>query len=144
MRTSPCLSRRSPERRPKPAAGDIVLAPVPPRHGGRGRAAPTLCLVLDVTDKGNERRALMARGMPATGRPAKRGDVYAGSADLRGAAGFDRLHVFEASRPIMVRLARVGIESDARTAPVVLGRLEALHRRTAHAANVLDLALSPA
>ena len=71
-----------PACRPEPAAGDIVLVPVPPRHGGRGRAAPTPCLVIDVTDEGGERRALLARGAPATGRPAKRGDVYAARSRL--------------------------------------------------------------
>ena len=127
-----------PECRPEPAAGDIVLAPVPPRHGGRGRAAPTPCLVLDITDEGGERRALLARGAPATGRPAKRGDVYAASADLGGASGLDRPHVFEASRPLPMSLGRVGSGAGARTTPVVLGRLggralgrlEALRRRS--------------
>lgn len=126
-----------PACRPEPAAGDIVLVPVPPRHGGRGRAAPTPCLVIDVTDEGGERRVLVAPGAPATGRPAKRGDVYAASADLGGAAGLDRPHVFEVSRPLPISLGRVGIGTDARTTPEVLGRLggrgrgrlEALRRR---------------
>ena len=131
-----------PACRPEPAAGDIVLVPVPPRHGGRGRAAPTPCLVIDVTDEGGERRALLARGAPATGRPAKRGDVYAASADLGGASGLDRPHVFEASRPLPMSLGRVGIGAGARTTPVVpgrlggrgRGRLEALRRRSPGAA----------
>ena len=126
-----------PECRPEPAAGDVVLVPVPPRHGGRGRPAPTPCLVLDVMDEDGERQALLARGAPATGRPAKRGNIYAASADLGGAAGLDRPHVFEASRPMVVRLGQEGVDAGTATTPVVVGqltgrardRLEALRRR---------------
>ena len=109
---------------PTPVPGDVVLAPVPPRHGTRGRPAPTPCLVLDVegTDDG-ARRALLLPGAPATGRRAGRLDVYATAADLRDVRGLDRPHVFTAGRSLLVPLGR-GAGSGAATGPTTLGRLD--------------------
>ena len=129
-----------PECRPDPAAGDIVLAPVPPRHGGRGRAAPTPCLVLDITDEGGERRALLARGAPATGRPARRGDLYLTADDLRGAPALNGPHVFVVRRPTLVPLGRdeaaagagPGLRLLRRLYGTAHARLEALRGRSQH------------
>ena len=122
---------------PTPVPGDVVLAPVPPRHGTRGRPALTPCLILDVeeTDDG-ARRALLLPGAPATGRRAGRLDVYATAADLRDVRGLDRPHVFTAGRSLLVPLGR-GAGSGAGARPTILGhldgrardRLGALHRR---------------
>ena len=109
---------------PMPVPCDVVLAPVPPRRGTRGRPAPTPCLVLDVegTDDG-ARRALLLPDAPATGRRAGRLDVYATAADLRDVRGLDRPHVFAAGRPLLVPLGR-GAGSGAKAGPTTLGRLD--------------------
>ena len=123
-----------PACRPDLAPGDVVLAAVAPRHGRRGRAEPTPCVVLDVEEAEGGRRALLARGAPARGRPARRGDLYATAADLCD-AGLTGPHLFVAGRPTVVPLGREG--ADAGPRPVVLGplggsardRLGALRRR---------------
>ena len=129
-----------PECRPEPAAGDIVLARVPPRHGGRDRAAPTPCLVLGVADEGGERRLRLAPGAPAAGQSTRRGDLYATAEDLRGAS-LGGPHVFAAARPVLLPLGR-GAGGAGGAAPTALGRLggralgrlEALRRRPAERA----------
>ena len=123
-----------PECRPDLAPGEVVLVPIPPRHGARGRPEPTPCVVLDVEEAEGGRRALLARGAPARGRPARRGDLYATAADLRD-AGLGGPHLFVAGRPTVVPLGREGAGAGPR--PVVLGplggsardRLGALRRR---------------
>ena len=123
-----------PECRPDLAPGDVVLASIPPRHGARGRLVPTPCVVLDIEEAEGGRRARLARGAPARGRPARRGDLYATAADLRD-AGLAGPHLFVAGRPTVVPLGRE--DADAGPRPVVLGplggsardRLGALRRR---------------
>ena len=109
---------------PTPVPGDVVMAPVPPRHSMRGRSAPTPCLVLDVeeTDDG-ARRALLLPGAPATGRRAGRLDVYATADDLRDVRGLDRPHVFTAGRSLIMPLGR-GAGSGAGARPTILGHLD--------------------
>ena len=91
-----------PRCRPEPVPRDVVLVPVPPRHGARGRPTPTPCLVVDVEEADGERRLLVAPGAPATGRRAGRLDVYATADDLRAVRGLDRPHMFTAGRSLPV------------------------------------------
>ena len=124
---------------PTPVPGDVVLAPVAPRHGGRGRSAPTSCLVLDVADGDGGPRALVAPVSPAGGRRAGRGDLYATGLDLGGVRDLRGPHVFRGDRPLGVALGRDGTRPGAGPGVVVLGRLrgeagkklEALRRRMA-------------
>ena len=121
-----------------PAPGDVVLAPVPSRTG-RGRPRPAPCLVLDVEDVGEERWLRLLPGAPATGRPARRGDVYAAAADVRGEPGLGQPYVFVANRSFARALDRRPAGARRGADPVVLGRLsgrarsrlEALRRRPA-------------
>ena len=124
-----------PRCRPEPAPGDVVLAAVTPRHGRRGRMEPTPCLVAGVEEADGERRLRLLPGAPATGRPARRGDVFATTADLQGVRGLNAPHLFLAGRPVVVPLGGEGADGGA--GPVILGslggaargRLDAAHRR---------------
>ena len=124
-----------PRCRPEPVPGDVVLVPVSPRHGRRGRAEPAPCLVADVEQADGERRLRLLPGAPATGRPARRGDVFATAADLEGVSGLDGPHLFLAARPVVVPLGCEGANGGA--GPVILGslggaargRLDAARRR---------------
>ena len=125
-----------PRCRPEPVPGDVVLARVPPRHGLRGRAEPTPCLVAGVEEADGERRLRLLPGAPATGRPARRGDVFATIADLAGVRGVVGPHLFLAARAVVVPLGG-GKRADGRAGPVILGslggaarsRLDAARRR---------------
>ena len=108
---------------PGPVPGDVVLASVPPRHGGRGRPTPTPCLVLDVADGDSGPRALVVPGVPATGRRARRDDLYATGLDLGGVRDLRGPHVFRGDRPLSVALGRDGTRPDAEAGVVILGRL---------------------
>ena len=127
---------------PAPAPGDVVLAPVPPRHGTRGRPAPAPCLVLDVARGEDGPRLVLAPGAPARGRPARRADLYAAADDLVAVPGLRGPHVFVATRPVVVPLGRDRGRAGAGTRVVILGRLcggalrrlEALRRRAADTA----------
>ena len=124
---------------PGTVPGDVVLAPVPPRHGARGRPAPTPCLVLDVADGDGGPRALVAPGSPARGRRAGRDDLYATGLDLGGVRDLEGPHVFRGDRPLGVALGRDGTRPGVGPGVVILGRLggtagrklEALRRRVA-------------
>ena len=125
-----------PQCRPEPVPGDVVLTPVAPRHGRRGRAEPTPCLVADVEEADGERRLRLLPGAPATGRPASRGDVFATAADLEGVSGMVGPHLFLAARAVVVPLGG-GEGADGPAAPVIFGslggaarsRLDAARRR---------------
>lgn len=109
-----------PRCRPQPAPGDVVLAAIAPRHGRRGRAEPTPCLVAGVEEADGERRLRLLPGVPATGRPARRGDVFATAADLKGARSLHGPHLFLAGRAVIVPLG--GAEgAGGGAAPVILG-----------------------
>ena len=125
-----------PQCRPEPIPGDVVLAAVAPRHGRRGRAEPTPCLVADVEQADGERRLRLLPGAPATGRPARRGDVFATAADPEGVYGRDGPHLFLAARSVVLPLGG-GEGADGGAVPVILGslggaargRLDAARRR---------------
>ena len=125
-----------PRCRPEPVPGDVVLARVPPRHGRRGRAEPTPCLVAGVEQADGERRLRLLPGAPATGRPARRGELFATTADLKGVRGLNAPHLFLAVRPVVVPLGGAE-EAAGGAAPVILGslggaarsRLDAARRR---------------
>ena len=125
-----------PRCRPEPVPGDVVLARVPPRHGWRGRMEPTPCLVAGVEQADGERRLRLLPGAPATGRPARRGDVFATTADLAGVHGLVGPHLFVATRPVVIPLGG-GEGADGGDGPVILGslggaarsRLDAARRR---------------
>ena len=108
---------------PAPAPGDVVLAPVPPRHGTRGRPAPTPCLVIDVAESEDGPRLVLVPGAPARGRPARRADLYAAADDLVAVSGLRGPHVFIATRPVVVPLGRDRGCAGAGTRVVILGRL---------------------
>ena len=137
-----CRPDPAPGPVPAPAPGDVVLAPVPPRHGTRGRPVPTPCLVLDVTQGEGGPRLALAPGAPARGRPARRADLYAAADDLVAVPGLRGPHVFMAVRPIQVPLSRACGRVVAGDRVVILGRLgggalrrlEALRRRAAYTA----------
>ena len=127
---------------PSPIPGDVVLVPVPPRHGARGRPTPTPCLVVDVEQADGGARLLVAPGAPATGRRAGRNDLYATGLDLGGVRDLRGPHVFRGDRPTGVALGRDSTRPGAGAGVVILGRLggeagktlEALRRRVAGAA----------
>ena len=129
IRTSHPADCACPACRPEPSPGDIVLARVPPRHGGCGRTVPTPVLVLEVRDEGGERRVLVAPGAPATGRPARRGDLYLTADDLRGAPALNGPYLFVVRRPTLVPLGRDEAAAGAGPGLRLLGRLYG----TAHA-----------
>ena len=137
-----CRPEPAPGPVPAPVPGDVVLAPVPPRHGARGRPAPTACLVLDVAQGEDGPRLVLAPGAPARGRPARRADLYAAAADLMAVPGLRGPHVFMATRPVVVPLGRHRGRAGAgdrvailgRLGGGALGRLEALLRRGANTA----------
>ena len=122
--------------------GDVVLVPVPPCHGARGRPTPTPCLVVDVEEVDGGAQLLVPPGAPATGRRAGRGDLYATGLDLGGVRGLGGPHVFRGDRPLGVALGRDGTRPGAGAGVVILDRLggeagktlEALRRRVAGAA----------
>ena len=122
--------------RPEPAPGDVVLVPVAPHHGRRGRTEPAHCLVTDVEEADGERRLRLLPGAPATGRPARRGDVFATAADLEGVRGVSAPHLFLAARSAVVPLGG-GEGANGGAGPVILGslggaarsRLDAARRR---------------
>ena len=125
-----------PRCRPEPVPGDVVLAAVALRHGRRGRMEPTPCLVAGVEQADGERRLRLLPGAPATGRPARRGDVFATAADLEGVRGVVGPHLFLAARAVVVSLGG-GKRADGGDGPVILGslggaargRLDAARRR---------------
>ena len=125
-----------PRCRPEPVPGDVVLVPVAPRHGRRGRMEPTPCLVADVEQADGERRLRLLPGAPATGGPARRGDVFATTSDLEDVHGLVGPHPFAATRPVVIPLGG-GDGADGGDGPVILGslggaarsRLDAAHRR---------------
>ena len=127
---------------PSPVPGDVVLVPVPPRHGGRGRPTPTPCLVLDIEEVDGGAQLLVAPGAPATGRRTGRDDLYATGLDLGGVCGLEGPHVFRGDRPIGVALGRDGTRPGTGPGVVILRRLgggagrklDALRRRVAGAA----------
>ena len=137
-----CRLDPAPDPVPAPAPGDVVLAPVPPRHGTRGRPAPTPCLVLDVTQGEDGPRLVLAPGAPARGRPARRADLYAAANDLVGVRSLEVPHVFVGARPVVVPLGRDRGRAGAADRAAILGRLgggalrrlEALRRRAAETA----------
>ena len=138
-----CRPDPAPGPVPAPAPGDVVLAPVPPRHGApRGRPAPTPCLVLDVAEGEDGPRLVLAPGAPARGRPARRADLYAAADDLEAVPGLRGPHVFVATRPVVVPLGQDCGRVGAGVEVVILGRLgggalrrlEALRRRAADTA----------
>ena len=122
--------------RPGPALGDVVLVPVAPRHGRPGRAESAPCLVAGVEQADGERRLRLLPGVPATGRPARRSDVFATAADLEGVSGMVGPHLFLAARAVVVPLGG-GEGTDGGAVPVILGslggaargRLDAARRR---------------
>lgn len=79
---------------------------------------------------------------PATGRPARRGDLYAAVSDVEGEPGRARPHVFVASRLFVTTLDGTVSGGKGGAAPPVLGRLtgrararlKALRRRSAREA----------
>lgn len=58
--------------------------------------------MLDLERWGGHALMALAHGVPAAGRPARRGDLRADAEELRGVRGLRRAHIFMVSRRLLV------------------------------------------
>lgn len=113
-------------------AGHVLAFTIPTR--GRRRPDPEPHLVLGIVALDYEPAAVLAPGVPATGRRARREDVYATADDLAAVRGLHGPHQFLTARRLVVSLTHHGLIEAAQDGTPLLGLLAPPALRRVHRA----------